>query len=355
VGRVDLTRIRLRYIHEFRDRHGKVRRYVRLPGRKRVALKGVPGTEEFMAAYQAALADAPRIQTGAARAVAGTVNAAIAAYYGHSAFLGLAPQTQKMRRTILERFRAEHGEKRLALMQRQHVAKIVASKKPFAARNWLKALRGLLRFAVIAGLCDDDPTAGIDPPKARAGTIHTWTEAEISTFEARHEIGTQARLAMTLLLFTAARRGDVVGLGPQHIRNGVLIYRQRKTGRLLEIPLHLNLLEILAASPKGHLTFLTTASGAPFSAAGFGNLFRQWCNDAGLSHCSAHGLRKAQARRLAEAGCSAHQIAAITGHKTLAEVQRYADAASQSRLARAAMATVSEAFPSKQGGDKTAE
>jgi hypothetical protein len=81
VGRV--TKIRLDYIHEFRDRHGKIRRYVRLPGRKRVPLKGAPGTEEFMAAYQAALVDAPRIEIGVAgRTESGTVNAAIVAYYG---------------------------------------------------------------------------------------------------------------------------------------------------------------------------------------------------------------------------------------------------------------------------------
>jgi integrase len=262
----------------------------------------------------------------------------------------LAVQTQKMRRALLERFRAEDGEKRIAKMQREHVAKRIASKKAFAARNWLKTLRGLMQFAVTAGLRDDDPTAGINLPHARAGTIHTWTEAEIAIFEARHEIGSRPRLAMALLLYTAARRGDAVGLGPQHIRNGMLAYRQQKTGRILEIPVHPELSRIIASSPRGHLTFLTAAAGAPFSAAGFGNRFRQWCNEASLSHCSAHGLRKAQARRLAEAGCSAHEIAAITGHKTLAEVQRYADAASQSRMARSAMATVTTAFPVAETG-----
>jgi integrase len=346
-----MTKIRLKYIHEFRDRHGKIRRYVRLPGRKKVPLPGAPGTEAFMAAYQEALAgEAPRVEIGTTRTRPGTVNASIVAYYGHSSFLGLALQTQKMRRAILERFRAEHGERRVALMQREHVARMIASKKAFAARNWLKTLRGLMQFAVTAGLRDDDPTAGILLPKARAGAFHTWTEDEIAQFEARHPVGSRPRLAMALLLYTAARRGDVVGFGPQHIRDGRLTYRQQKTGRALEIPVHAELSAVLAASPKGHLTFLTTAAGAPFSASGFGNLFRQWSNDAGLSHCSAHGLRKAQARRLAEAGCSAHEIAAITGHKTLAEVQRYADAANQSRMADRAMATVMTAFPATETG-----
>src|SRR5207247_11179099 len=62
------------------------------------------------------------------------------------------------------------------------------------------------------------------------------------------------------------------------------------------------------------------------------------CNEAGLPHCSAHGLRKAAARVLAEAGCTAHEIGAITGHSSLAELVRYTKAADQRRLAEAAMA-----------------
>ena len=86
------------------------------------------------------------------------------------------------------------------------------------------------------------------------------------------------------------------------------------------------------------MTFLVTSQGEPFSAPGFGNWFREACDEAGLPKgCSAHGLRKAAARRLAEAGCTVHQIASITGHKTLKEVAHYAAAADQVRLADAAM------------------
>jgi integrase len=88
------------------------------------------------------------------------------------------------------------------------------------------------------------------------------------------------------------------------------------------------------------MTFLTTAFGKPFTAAGFGNWFRDQCNAAGLRHCSAHGLRKAAARRLAEAGCTEHEIAAITGHASLREVQRYTKAANRTKLAVAAMKKV---------------
>ena len=86
-----MTKIRLQYIHEFRDRHGKVRRYVRLPGRKRVPLLGAPGSDESMEAYRGALAGSSRAEIGAKRIVPGTVNAAVASYFRSSAFQSLAP------------------------------------------------------------------------------------------------------------------------------------------------------------------------------------------------------------------------------------------------------------------------
>jgi len=257
---------------------------------------------------------------------------------GDNRFTALAPGTQRLRREILESFRAEHGDKRLAGLQKQHVAAILGAKKPFAARNWLTALRGLMQFAVAAGLIGRDPTADLARAKAKAGRIHTWTETEIEQYEARHPIGSRARLAMALLLYTGQRRSDVIRMGPQHIRRGVLSVMQQKTGTELAIPVHPRLAETIAATECGHLAFLVTASGAPFSVDGFGNLFREWCDEAGLpQRCSAHGLRKAACRRLAETGCSAPQIAAISGHKTLKEVQRYIEEADQARLAQAAI------------------
>jgi hypothetical protein len=65
----------------------------------------------------------------------------------------------------------------------------------------------------------------------------------------------------------------------------------------------------VAATPSGNLAFLTTLAGAPYSAVGLGTMFRGWCDEVGLPQCSAHGLRKAACRRLAEAGCMAPEIA----------------------------------------------
>lgn len=334
--------IPLRYINEYRDRHGRLRRYLRKRGYPQIPLPGKLGSPEFQLAYNAALASLTVREIGKERSVPGTVGAAIAAYYQHTSFLALAPSTKKMRRAILERFRNEHGDKRLGLMARTHVARILGSKKPFAARNWLKTLRGLMEFAVEIGLRRDNPTTGIEPAKAREGRIHTWTEAEIGQFEQCHPIGSRPRLAMALLLYTGQRRSDVVRMGPQHVKEGWISVRQQKTGRTLEIPVHPRLAEALSASPIGNLAFLVTTAGAPFTAAGFGNKMREWCDKAGLPQCSAHGLRKAQCRRLAEVGCTAPQIAAISGHTSLREVQRYIEEANQAVLAEAAILRMTE-------------
>jgi integrase len=167
--------------------------------------------------------------------------------------------------------------------------------------------------------------------------FHSWTDVEIAQFEAKHPVGSRARLAHALLLYTGQRRSDVVRMGRQHIRDGLLTVRQQKTGAELTIPVNAVLQAILAETPQDNLTFLITQFGKPFAAAGFGNWFREQCDSAGLPHCSAHGLRKAAARRLAEAGCTEHEIAAITGHASLREVARYTKAADQKRLAVRAM------------------
>ena len=144
-------------------------------------------------------------------------------------------------------------------------------------------------------------------------------------------------MALALLLYTGQRRDDVVRMGRQHIRDGAIHVRQQKTGIEMAIPIHATLQAAIAETPVDHLTLLITQTGKPFSAAGFGNWFRNRCDEAGLSHCSAHGLRKAAARRLAEAGCTMHEIAAITGHASLSEIQRYTRAVDQKRLAASAM------------------
>jgi integrase len=336
-----MTHIRLPYVQAWVDRDGRVHQYFRRPGHPRVRLRGLPGSAEFMRAYEAAL-EVPQIAIGAKRSKPGSVSMAIAAYFGSNDFGMLAAGTQAMRRGILERFREAHGDKPLALLPQKFIALTLSQMKPYAARNWVKALRGLMQFAVKLELCEIDPTQGIKLPRVKSDGFHTWSETEIAAFEATHPIGSEARLAFALLLYSAQRRGDVIRMGRQHVRDGVLTVRQQKTGVELAIPVHNDLAAIIAATPGENLTFLVTGRGRPYTGNFFSRAVRAWCDSAGLAQCSAHGLRKAACRRLAEAGCSANEIAAISGHATLREVERYTKAADQARMARNAMARTSE-------------
>jgi integrase len=132
------------------------------------------------------------------------------------------------------------------------------------------------------------------------------------------------------------RRGDVIRLGRQHVQHGVLSLRQQKTGAQVDIPVLPELEAAIEAMPKAeHLAFLVTEFGKPFTAEGFGNWFRLQCKTVGLpADLSAHGLRKAGATRLAEHGCSDHEIMAWGGWTSLKEVQRYTIAANRKRLAQ---------------------
>jgi integrase len=225
-------------------------------------------------------------------------------------------------------------------LERKHVNAMLLEKSatPHAARAFIKALRAVSVVAIMAGLRDDDPTHGVRVKVRKTSGFRSWNEEEIAQFEAVHPIGTRARLAFGLLLYTAQRRGDVIRMGRQHVRDGFIVVRQQKTGAVLQIPICPELQEVLAAHPVTSMTYLTTAAGAPFTANGFTDWFRKMCIKADLPlGLSAHGLRKAACRRLAEAGCSANQIAAISGHATLGEVSRYTKAADQKRLAADAM------------------
>jgi integrase len=121
---------------------------------------------------------------------------------------------------------------------------------------------------------------------------------EVVQYEERHPIGTKARLALCLLLWTGVRRSDVVRLGKQR-DGGWLKLTQTKNHKrrpvTIEIPILPQLQRMLDASPTGDMAYLVTEYGRPFTVPGFGNKFRQWCNQAGLRQCSAHGLRKAGA------------------------------------------------------------
>jgi integrase len=325
-----------KFVQGFLDRHGKPRWYFRRPGFKRVPLPGLPWSPEFMGAYEEALAG-QITPVGSSLVRAGTMRALAVSYYNSLGFRSLKPSSQVIYRRIIDRFCREHGDKRTATLQREHIVKLMAARKPGSANSLHKVLHVMMQHAVEIGIRADDPTRDVRAVRVKSDGFHSWTDNEITQFERQYQIGSRARLAFALLLYTGQRRSDAVRMGRQHFRDGALQVRQIKTGAELLIPVHPTLAAIIAETPTDHLTFLTTQFGQPFTAAGFGNWFREQCDSAGLKHCSAHGLRKAAARRLAEAGCTEHEIAAITGHASLRQVEHYTKAVNQKKLAASAM------------------
>jgi integrase len=339
----DLTRPKCpKYTHQFIDRHGRARFYFRRPGFKKVPLPGLPWSPEFMAAREIALAGQP-LEIGSSRTKPGTMRALAVSYCSSPAFRSMRSQPE--RRRVIERFLRDgnvkglNAEKTVANLGREHIVRLLAerSDKPATANELLKALRALMRHAVEIGLRPDDPTRDVRPIRIKSDGYHSWTDPEIEQFEQRHQIGSRARLALALLLCTGQRRGDVVRMGHQTVRNGVINFRQQKTGTELSIPITEELAAIIAATPSDGMIFLLNDLGRPFTSAHFGKWFHKRCAEAGPKGCSAHGLRKAAARRLAEAGCTEREIKAITGHASAQEVDRYTRAVSQGRLARQAM------------------
>jgi integrase/recombinase XerD len=370
-----MAEITLAFINSYRDnRNGKMRHQFRRKGCRKVTLQGRPGSHSFMAHYAELVArsEDAAAQIGAAKIKAGSIDAVIVAYLKSDAFAkGLAKATRDARRPILDNFRQcmtpggrRYGENRLATMQRKNITDALAGKTPIMQKVWLKALRHLIAFAIEQGECRIDPTLGIKaarPPKT-SGHV-TWGEVQIAQYRERHGYGTMARLAMELMLNIAARRHDAHLIGRQHLKGGCLTWRpsktSRTTGKVLTIRVLPELQAALDAMPKSDaLTFLLTEYGQPFkSAAAFGNKFASWCDAAGLEpvlcpdakvrNYRAHGLRKAACRQLAEAGCSASEIMAVSGHDTLAEAQKYINEVEQKRMAEAAM--------DKRAGSKRAQ
>lgn len=332
----DMAKIDLAYVQRFKDRHGRVRHYYRRKGFATVALPGEPGSSVFMAAYAAAHErGAPKpVQS---RASPRSFSALVTEYYRSASFRALRPSTQRGYRNLLDRFRAKNGDWSVTRFTPQHIENVFhrMADRPGAARNLRKRLRKVFALAVRLGWRQDNPVLGTDRIEGRTEGFVPWSEDDIATFEAHWPSGTRERLALALLLYTGQRRSDVVGMGHQHVTGGKISVRQVKTDARLKIRLH----PALKAEIDQHkgLTFLTTQYGSPFTAAGFTQWFRERAEMAGLERRTPHGLRKAAGRRLAEAGCTAKEIAAVLGHTSLAEVERYTRSADQERLSDSAM------------------
>jgi integrase len=342
--------VKLRYLSEERDRHGRRRVYVRRNGR-RVPINDAPGSVEFAQSYARALAtlqhsNAVQSVRGPAR---GTLGWLATTYFASAEFQALDRTSQRVRRGVIESCMVElyrgqaMRECPLSYLTAAKIKSLRDAKgdKRGAANNRLKYLSAMFGWAIEAGHAKANPVRDVRKLKKVTGGFHTWTVNEVAQFEAHHKIGSKARLALALLLFLGVRRGDVVQIAPKNIADNVLSIIVRKPRHLrVDVshkPILPELAEIIAATPTGKTTLLETSYRKAFTPNGFGNWFRARCDEAGLPQCSAHGLRKAGATLAAEKGATVHQLMAIFDWRTTAQATPYTHAADRKRLAAQAM------------------
>jgi integrase len=241
---------------------------------------------------------------------------------------------------VMAEYRVEDVAGREMLAQACGARAMLDGKIGHARKHALKTLRGVFGFAVEIELIEHDPSAGIKVKLAPSDGYWTWTDEEIEQYRAHWPLGSPERLVLEFALETASRRCEVVHLGRQHVKGGRIKIKRAKGCNGVDIPLTPELAAALAAMPASdRLTYLVAPRGKAYSPAQLGVKFAEWATEAGLpQRCRLHGLRKARTAQLASAGASPHVIMAVTGHKSLAEVQRYADKFNRKVAADAAMA-----------------
>ena len=338
-----MARIKLRYVNEFIDRHGKPRYYFRRPGSRSVKLPGLPGSIEFMDAYQAALATVAPPPASPKHIIRGSLADVTAGYFRSAAFANLSQSSQRLYGIALKPVLAAHGHRLVRDLPKnaaRNVIEAIGVTRPGMANNTRAALSQVIAYAIATGVRSDNPFSSVG--RYRLGTHPTWTDAEIAQFERRWPLGTRERLAFALLLYTGQRGGDVVKINRNDITEGHIRVSQDKarkgTTNELMIPIHPALARALKAGPVvGMQHLITDARGRPLR--GLTRLIETAVQRAGLPpYCVAHGLRKAALRRLAEHGATTKEIAAISGHRSLSEIERYTARADQVRLAQSAVA-----------------
>jgi integrase len=333
-----MVSMNLKYVHQFRDRHGRTRAYFRHKGRN-IALQGNIGSEEFLRHYQECLEQLkPSQRATSSERPKGSLGAVAIAYFRSPNFRSLGDLSQKEYRRVIERLCEKHGDKAIARMERRHVIKFrdELADTPGAANTLVRVLRVLLSFAIDQGTLGDNPARGVK--QFKIGEFRAWTDSEIEQFRQRWAPGTMQRRAMELALYTGQRRADLVVMTKADLEGNAIRVVQSKTGARVTIPMHETLREQLLQGKQNHLSLLFTTEGKAFDGVYLGAWFKDAIGAAGLpDDCQLHGLRKTAARMLAEVGCSELEIMAITGHKTSRMVIKYTRDADQRTRADAAI------------------
>lgn len=351
-----------KHVSAWHDRHGKLR-YRHRRGGKTHYFKAEIGSPEWLIEYREFEGADPNAL--APRFKKGTIGDLATRYYRSQDFNAQSAVSQAKNRAVIESFREGRDDRPVSMLTFEHLDVIIAKKAakrpsgdgkrtvggPAAAQRLRKQLRRLFEHAVRVGVVRTNPVELTSRVKYKTSGFHTWTEEEIAIFRARHALGTRGRLALEIMLWTGQRRGDAHRFGPQQVKGNRIQYQPEKGGKEIWLPLATQLRDAIDAMPSiGISTFLVTEAGKPFSKAGFGNWFRDQCDAAGLNHCTAHGLRKAIARRLAENGATQKMIKSVGGWTNDRQVATYTVDADQAHLAKVALQSLSKSELGQEEG-----
>lgn len=188
--------------------------------------------------------------------------------------------------------------------------------------NELKALKPIFAHAHRLRIIAKDPTRGLKMDRPETEDLVTAGAEEIATFQERWKVGTIERLVFDLALYTPAARIDLVALSRRNISHGVLSYTRQKTKVVAQVPITPELRAEIDRTLHIAPAFLLSTRGELCVAESIGNLFRDAANEVGMVAC-LHGLRKAFCVYWAVKCATTHQIAAMAGHMTSGEVERY--------------------------------
>jgi integrase len=271
---------------------------------------------------------------------AGSMAALIAAYRGSPEWAAKAKQTKATYNIYLRPWEDERlARAAVTSIKRRDILTIrdaiASARGNGAATGFGRITAALFAFALDRGWIEYSPAARIK--RLPGGHLLDWGERSIA--HALDKLPEPYRRAVVLAVHTGQRRGDLVAMTWGQYDGATIRLRQGKTGALMALPVHPNLQAELDSwkQDRASVAILTAPRGQPWTAPHLTREMKRELEKIGLPGLNVHGLRKAAARRLAEAGCSAHEIAAVTGHRTLAMVELYTRAADQEKMAGAAV------------------
>ena len=252
---------------------------------------------------------------------------------GNDKWARYADGTRDARSAIFKRYRKAQGARPVKTITGEAIERALYAKGGHGAVNEYKALKPVFEHLRRLGFIRKNPLVGIELDKPKIQGFPVADADDIAAFQKRWSIGTRERLIFDLGLYTGAARSDLAKLGRKNIKGDLLIYERQKSKVKARVPLTVELQAVIDRTPDIAPAFILTEQGKPFKAASLGNKFGDAAREAGIDS-RLHGLRKAFCVYWAEKEVTTHQIAAMAGHISLSEVERYTRAADRERMVK---------------------